>query len=139
METDNKQLISLLQGIRQEVPSKYHVKFDELSIFYDKKYAFKYHFLFYLILFVTCFLRLWHQLTLNCEVLFASDSEVPKEILVLIFNEFIQKWSKKMNQLSFTKLAVRVAQFLGTPPPIIPIAPFTYYYFYRCCEGYRTA
>lgn len=57
-------------------------------------------------------------MTLTCESLFspstsASSSTIPKQILVSIFKEFIEKWSKKMNQLSFTKLAVKVAEFLG--------------------------
>ena len=59
--------------------------------------------------------RLWHQLTLTCESLYSSEISysIPKPILISIFKEFIEKWSKKMNQLSFTKLAVKVAELLG--------------------------
>ena len=67
------------------------------------------------LLFFMLFFRLWHQLTLTCESLYSPSisSAIPKQILISIFKEFIEKWSKKMNQLSFTKLAVKVAELLG--------------------------
>ena len=59
--------------------------------------------------------RLWHQLTLTCEAFYRPSAVaiLTKQILISIFKEFIEKWSKKMNQLSFTQLAVKVSELLG--------------------------
>ncbi len=51
-------------------------------------------------------------MTLLCEELF-QDSALPSHILIALYRGFIEKWHKKMNQLSFAKLSVRIAEMLG--------------------------
>lgn len=53
---------------------------------------------------------------MTCEAFYrpAAIASLPKPILISLFKEFIEKWSKKMNQLSFTTLAVKVSELLGS-------------------------
>lgn len=56
--------------------------------------------------------RLWYQLTKSCEGLFSTNG-VPKTVLIALFNQFIRLWSKSMNQLAYTKMAVKTAELMG--------------------------
>jgi hypothetical protein len=39
MDSENGQVSSLLAALRPQVPAELHAQFDELHIFYEKKYA----------------------------------------------------------------------------------------------------
>jgi hypothetical protein len=51
-------------------------------------------------------------MTLVCEEMF-QDTSMPASILIALYRGFIEKWHKKMNQLSFAKFSVRIAEILG--------------------------
>lgn len=51
-------------------------------------------------------------MTIICEDLF-QDSSLSAALLIALYRGFVEKWHKKMNQLTFAKLSVRVAELLG--------------------------
>ena len=55
-------------------------------------------------------------MTVLCENLF-QDPALPVPLLIALYRGFVEKWHKKMNQLSFAKLSVRVAELLGKEAP----------------------